>query len=426
MTAFLAITTVTASAMSPAVKGKAVKNKSAVASSAEDRAYWCAEAWKMAQPVLEPMSKGELQKTMLTEFSPSFDSRNRNVVFMETFGRLMAGIAPWLSLPDDNTAEGKQRKQLREWALKSYANAVDPSSPDYLHWGDAGQNLVDAAYIAESFLRAYDALWTPLDSITKQRYFKEFSGLRSIEPPYTNWLLFSSIIEGFMAKAGAQYDRYRVDMAARKCEEWYVGDGWFADGVVFAFNYYGSYVFHPMYLETLQAMIDAKVRDRIDYQKYYERQLVRAQRAAVWLERLISPEGTFPVVGRSIVYRMAALQPLAMMAWKQTLPKELSNAQTRAALTAVMHRMFDTQNNYNSKGYLTIGFCGHQPESADWYTNNGSCYMTSLCFMPLGLPATHDYWTAPAEEWTQQKAWGGKPFPKDHHWEDKIQTRDKY
>ena len=33
-----------------------------------DREYWCSLAWKMAQPVLENMAKGELQKNMKTEF----------------------------------------------------------------------------------------------------------------------------------------------------------------------------------------------------------------------------------------------------------------------------------------------------------------------------------------------------------------------
>ena len=68
-----------------------------------DREYWCSLAYKMAQPVLENMAKGELQKNMKTEFSPSFDNRDRSVVYMETFGRLMAGIVPWLTLPDDGT-----------------------------------------------------------------------------------------------------------------------------------------------------------------------------------------------------------------------------------------------------------------------------------------------------------------------------------
>ena len=391
-----------------------------------DREYWVSEAYKMARPVLENMAKGELQKNMMTEYSPSFDNRNRKVVFMETFGRLMAGIAPWLALPDDDTPEGAQRKQLREWALASYKNAVDPASPDYLLWQGAGQALVDAAYVAESFLRAYDSLWLPLDEVTKQRYVKEFTGLRRVDPPYTNWFLFSSVIESFLAKAGAPYDEFRVNTACRKVEEWYVGDGWYADGPVFAFDYYTSYVFHAMYLETLQAMVDAKANTRIDYKKYHARALKRAQKFAIILERFISPEGTFPVIGRSTPYRLAAMQPLALMAWYQTLPAELPNGQVRAALTKVMHRMYDYQDNYNSGGYLTIGFCGKQPETADWYTNNGSRYMTSLAFMPLGLPADHPFWKDEPLPWTQIKAWGGQPFPKDHRWADDPKTPDKW
>lgn len=391
-----------------------------------DRQYWCRLAYNMAQPVLENMAKGELQKNMQTEFSPSFDSRDRRVVYMETFGRLMAGIAPWLALPDDDTAEGIQRKQLREWALASYKNSVDPQSPDYLCWGVAGQNLVDAAYIAESFLRAYDQLWTPLDNVTKQRYIAEFQKMRSIDPPYTNWFLFSSVIESFLAKAGAQYDEFRVNTACRKVEEWYVGDGWYADGPVFAFDYYTSYVFHAMYLETLQAMVDAKANTRLDYKRYHERALKRAQKFSIILERFISPEGTFPVIGRSTPYRLAALQPLALVAWYDKLPKDISRGQVRAALTKVMHRMFDYQQNYNESGYLTIGFCGSQPETADWYTNNGSLYMTSLAFMPLGLPSNHEFWTCADEPWTQVKAWNGQAFPKDHRWADDITTKDKW
>lgn len=392
-----------------------------------DRQYWCSLAYKMAQPVLENMAKGELQKNMQTEFSPSFDNRNKKVLYMECFGRLMAGVAPWLTLPDDATAEGKQRKQLREWALASYKNAVDPQNPDYLCWGIGGQNLVDAAYIAESFLRAYDTLWKPLDEVTKKRYLAEFAKLRHIDPPYTNWLLFSSTIESFMAKAGGDFDEYRVNSACRKVEEWYVGDGWYADGPVFAFDYYSSYVFHPMYLETLQAMVDAKVNSRLDYQKYYDRELKRCQKYSIILERFISPEGTFPAFGRSIPYRMATMQPLALMAWYQKLPKDLSNGQVRAALTKVLHRMFDQENNFNEKGYLSIGFCGNgQKNVADWYTNNGSLYMTTLAFMPLGLPADHPFWTDAAQPWTQVKAWNNQQFPKDHQWKDDIVTKDKW
>ena len=392
----------------------------------EDRAYWADLAYKMAEPVLRNMAEGNLQKNMVVEVSPNWDGRNIKVTYMEAFGRLMAGIAPWLALPDDGTEEGSKRAQLREWALRAYANAVDPDSPDYLLWRQEGQTLVDAAYIAESFIRGYDALWKPLDDKTKQRYIDEFTRLRRIDPPYTNWLLFSSTIESFLAKAGAPFDEYRVNSAIRKVEEWYTGDGWYADGPNFAFDYYSSYVFHPMYLETLQNMKDSGQYSRIDYHKYYDRALHRARKYSIVLERLISPEGTFPVFGRSIPYRMAAMQPLALMAWYGRLPDGLTPGQVRGALTDVMHNMYDGKENFNEDGFLTIGFAGRQPNIADWYTNNGSLYMTSLAFLPLGLPATDSFWTDAPLPRTSQKAWGGQAFPKDHHWPDTINTRDRF
>lgn len=396
------------------------------ADSSKDRTYWINLLRDMASPVLDNMAEGNLQKNMLLEVSPNWDGRDKKVAYMETFGRLMAGIAPWLSLPDDESSEGKLRKDLREKALKSYRNAVDPENPDYLLWQGEGQALVDAAYIAQSFLRGYEALWLPLDSLTKQRYIKEFTQLRSIDPPYTNWLLFSSIIESFLAKAGAECDEFRVNTAIRKTDEWYVGDGWYADGPEFSFDYYSSYVFHPMLLETLEAMDDAGKYTRIDYSKYSDRARKRAKKYAIVLERMISPEGTFPVFGRSIPYRMGALQPLAMLAWKEQLPSGLTNAQVRAALTAVMHKMFDGKENFNDAGFLTIGFTGRQPNIADWYTNNGSLYLTSLAFLPLGLPATHPFWTDAPQPWTNLKAWNSEPFPKDHHWSDSSRPKDRF
>lgn len=380
-----------------------------------DRELWSGVLYQMAAPVLSNMSEGKLRQNMLVELSPTWDGRDKRVTYMECFGRLMAGLAPWLSLPDDETAEGKQRKQLREWALKSYAQAVDPASPDYLLWRKEGQPLVDAAYVAESFLRGYDALWVPLDSLTKQRYITEFTQLRRVDPPYTNWLLFSSTVECFLKKAGAKEDYYRITSALRKIEEWYTGDGWYSDGPEFAFDYYNSFVLHPMYFECMEVMTDGGTKNGWNVNKgNYAKALKRMQRFGMILERFISPEGAFPVFGRSITYRTATLQPLALLAWRQQLPKELSNGQVRAAMSAVIQRMFGDNRNFNEKGFLTLGFNGKQPNISDWYTNNGSLYMASLAFLPLGLPAEHPFWTDAPQPWTSKKAWGGEEFPKDH------------
>lgn len=408
---------------------KKVQAENPLGDGQSDRAYWVELAYTMAAPVLENMANGTLQQNMKLELSPTWDNRDKKVAYMECFGRLMAGIAPWLTLPDDDTPEGQKRKQLREWALKAYKNAVDPESPDYLGWTSGGQTLVDAAYVVESLFRGYKALWEPLDSLTKARYFKELQGLRRYDPPYTNWLLFVGMEESFLMYASGGYDAFRIKMAMSKAEEWYIGDGLYSDGPSFAFDYYNAYVIQPMYSECLQ-MVAAKqpnntylIRSKGDKRNGAKSRLdvvtKRMQKYGVILERFISPEGTFPVVGRSIPYRLAVLQPLAMLAWQKQLPEELHNGQVRAGITAVMKRMFEGKGktNFTEDGYLTIGFVGSHPNVADWYTNNGSLYMTSLAFMPLGLPADDPFWTDAPEKWTSKKAWEGDDFPKDHKWD---------
>lgn len=376
-----------------------------------DREVWSELCYKIAQPILENMSKGELQKNMNLELSPTWDGRNKKVAYMEAFGRLMAGISPWLALPDDDTKEGKMRKQLRDWAVQSYKNAVDPNSPDCLLWEGPTQILVDAAYIAESFMRAPDATWNLLDETTKQRYIDRFIGLRVIRPAYNNWLLFRAMTESFLLSIGEKADQYALTVAVNKINEWYLSDGWYSDGPEFALDYYNSYVIHPMYIEVLEVCNANKFWTPISTKLAIK----RMQRFNTFLERLISPEGTYPAFGRSVVYRMGAFQTMALAAWKYGLPEGLSNGQVRSALTAVMKNMFAVEGNFDDENYLRLGFVGHQPDLSNYYTNNGSLYMTSLVYMPLGLPADHPFWTSPAEPWTSQKAWTGKEFPIDGH-----------
>lgn len=375
-----------------------------------DRAYWVDMLYRIAQPVLSQMAEGKLQQNMTLELSPIWDGRDTRVAYLETFGRLMAGVAPWLNLPDDNSEEGKKRAQIHKWALKSYANGVDPESPDYLHWNIHSQNLVDAAYLAESFLRC-PSLWQSLDATTQQRYVKEFKSLRTILTPYNNWLLFRAMVEAFLLNVGEEADGYALGVATRKISEWYLSDGFYSDGPEFSLDYYNSYVIHPMFIEVLEVMepkgLYAPVKKELA--------LRRMQRFNQLIERLISPEGTFPAIGRSATYRMGAFQSLAMSAWKYGLPEGMTNGQVRHALTTVMKNMFGVEGNFNKEGFLQLGFAGHQPDLADYYTNNGSLYMTSLVFLPLGLPESHPFWSDPAEDWTSRKAWSGRPFRKDYH-----------
>lgn len=377
-----------------------------------DRQVWADLCYKISQPVLENMSKGNFQKDFPLELSPTWDGRDTKVAYLETFARLMAGISPWLALPDDGTPEGKQRKQLHEWAIQAYKNAVDPNSPDKITWlTNTSQPLCDASYLVESFMRAPEATWGQLDEVTKKRYIEGLKSLRTIRPAYNNWLLFRAMVEVFFMSIGEDVDEYALSVGLQKMSEWYLSDGWYSDGLEYAMDYYNSYVMHPMMVEVVEMCKKHKFSTPISL----DLAVKRMNRFNTILERFISPEGAYPAVGRSVIYRMGAFQTLAMSAWKYGLPKDLTNGSVRSALTCVMKRMFAVDGNFDDKGYLRLGFAGHQPNLANYYSDNGSLYMTSLVFMPLGLPADHPFWTAPAEPWTSQKAWSGQEFPEDYH-----------
>jgi len=384
-----------------------------------DREYWRDLLAKIATPVLANMAKGSLQKRMTVELSPRWDGRDRRVTYMECFARLMAGLAPWLTLADDGTAESAQRSRLTHWAIESFARSVDPKSPDYLLWRKEEQPLVDSAYFANALMRAPAQLWRPLDKTTKARIVTELKLLRRVAPPYQNWLLFAAMNEAFLLSIGEQYDPLRIELAVRKINEWYVGDGWYGDGPRFHFDYYNSYVIHPMLVEILDVLVKTGARVNLPSSRdLCQEAMKRMQRYGEILERLISPDGAFPPVGRSSTYRTAVFQPLAWLAWKKALPERLSEGRVRAALTAAHRRIFASGSNFTADGYLTIGFAGHQPEIADIYSDNGSMYITTESFLPLGLPANDPFWTAPAEDWTMKRAYEGKSFEWDHALDD--------
>ncbi len=383
-----------------------------VVSGAQDRAYWVNLLYKISSPVILNLANSTLKKNMPVEVPPGLKTDAfKKVTYLEAVGRTMAGVAPWLALPDDETQEGELRKKLRAALLKGIANAVDPANPDYLNFRTESQPIVDAAYMAQAFLRAPKALWEPLDAVTKARIAEEFKALRTRSGAYNNWLLFAGINEVFLMSIGEQAEPVRIEFAKRKIIEWYQGDGWYSDGPSFSMDYYNSYVIHPMLVDFFKVLSDKK---KINVEMY-DTAVKRMVRYAEFSERSISPEGSYTPMGRSVTYRTAAFQALGQVALMQKLPTQISPAQVRCGVTAVMHRMFDQCNNFDAAGWLVLGFCGSQPGIADTYTSTGSLYMATLGFLPLGLPADNEFWTAPAADWTAKKAWSGQPFKKDYH-----------
>ena len=85
---------------------------------AQDRELWVKYLCRIASPVIDNLAKGTLEANMPVETGKNFYGNPRDVTYLEAVGRTLAGIAPWLALPDDNTEECKLRKSFRTSVLK--------------------------------------------------------------------------------------------------------------------------------------------------------------------------------------------------------------------------------------------------------------------------------------------------------------------
>ncbi|HEY1495800.1 MAG TPA: DUF2264 domain-containing protein [Candidatus Solibacter sp.] len=392
------------------VAGLGVAAQAAPQASESDRQYWVRTLARVAEPVLTNLAAGTLKRNMPVESTATDLEGRRKVTHLEAIGRLLAGIAPWLETPLDPGPERDLQQRYAELARRAIANGADPQSPDFLNFHEGQQPLVDCGFLAQALLRAPTQLWKKLDPAAQKNLAAGLAASNVILPGQNNWLLFAATVQAALAMMGQPWDVMRIDYAVRAHQQWYVGDGLYGDGPHFHWDYYNSFVIQPMLLDVLRNIAPhAKT-----WQPLLPDILARAKRYAAIQERLISPEGTFPVIGRSICYRTGVFQLLAQIALLGELPAPLTGARVRAALTAVMKRLLEAPGTFDEKGWLTVGFCGHQPHLGETYISTGSLYLCAAVFLPLGLPPANAFWSAPPEDWTSRRMFRGDDAPADH------------
>ena len=393
-----------------AIDTSAIAEEPTATSFSESRSDWMAMLDRVCHPLFAALAERKLKELMPVEAYAGEQQHRRKTTYLEALGRALSGIAPWLEHGPDSGPEGELRHRYCEWALAGIASSVDKRSPDYMDFGVDRQTIVDTAFLSLALLRAPNQLLAKLPPVTRTQLAEAMRATREQLPPYNNWLLFAAAIEATLHALGESWDRVRVDYALRQHATWYLGDGVYGDGPHFHQDYYDSFVIHPFLLALMDsvapldpawAAMSAEVRER-------------ATRYAAIQERMIAPDGSYPVVGRSITYRCGAFHLLADMALRHSLPKEVAPEQVRGALTAVIRKTLSAPGTFDKNGWLQIGLAGHQPSLGEIYISTGSLYLCTAAFLPLGLPAEDPFWSGPATPWTAVKAWSGIDVPADH------------
>lgn len=374
----------------------------------DTRKQWLSALLQITGPVLDALAAGKLKERL-----PVSIHEDRSAFApLEAFGRSMVGLAPWLEVDSSSlTADEREQQSLfREKAIRCIEMAADPESPDFMVFDHGGQPLVDTAFLAHALVRAPGSLAAQLQPGVRRKLADAFRSSRAIPAHNSNWIFFSAMVEAGLYVLGEDYDILRVLYAARTFLGWYKGDGVYGDGERFHWDYYNSFVIQPMFVD----LVDTFSSENEEIARMRDLVVTRSTRYAAILERMIAPDGSFPVIGRSMCYRFGAFQMLAQAALQERLPEELSAASVRCALTAVIERVMSAPGMFDEQGWLLPGVYGYQPELAEPYINIGSLYLCSSVFLPLGIKPSEPFWSAPDREWTGKRVWSGASVPIDH------------
>lgn len=372
------------------------------------RKEWLDALLRIVSPVLDSLERGQLKK----DLPLSFHEERADFAPLEAFGRGMLGLAPWLEAESEDleAQERALQEKYRAKAIKCIAMATDPDSPDFMVFDRGGQPLVDTAFLAHAIVRAPKALAGSLSPEVRHNLAEAFRSSRQITPGSSNWLFFSAMVEAGLYILGEPYDLVRVLYALRTFQGWYKGDGVYGDGAMLHCDYYNSFVIQPMYVDLVKLFADKSP----EIEAMGGTVIAHAARYASVLERMIGPEGYYPVVGRSICYRFGAFQMLSQAALQHELEEGVSPASVRCGLTAVIRRVMSAPDMFDEKGWLLPGVYGYQPELAEGYINIGSLYLCSAVFLPLGLSGKDEFWSGAEEEWSGKKVWSGGHISIDH------------
>ncbi len=277
-----------------------------------------------------------------------------------------------------------------DWELyrRGLANGTDPQHPEY--WGDPGDNdqrLVEMAAIGLALALVPHEIWQPLHPQARTNLINWLSTINDHTTPDSNWLFFRVLVNLGLMNIGAAYDEVAMVAALDRLEQFYLGDGWYSDGLNDQRDYYIPFAMH--YYGLIYAKL-AGTRDPERAQRFRERAISFAQDFIHWF----AADGAALPFGRSLTYRFAQGGFWGALAFAdvEALPWGVIKG------LALRHlRWWRDQPIFESDGILSIGYTYPNLNMAEQYNAPGSPYWSMKFFLPLALPDSHPFWQAEEE-----------------------------
>lgn len=342
-------------------------------------------------PLLPYYSKGK-SRLHIGETAACYSA---STVEVEAFSRPLWGLAPLLT--DD---EGEGWVELYRTGL---ANGCNPESAEY--WGDVydhDQLLVEMAAIGLGLILAPDKLWEPLSQKDKDNIYRWLNFVNTKKAWDCNWRLFAVMVNLGFRKVGLPYNSEAVNAALDAVESYYLGDGWYSDGVNAHSDYYVPFAIY-FYL-----LIYAKEMENEDPQRcllFKE----RAKRFANDFIYFFSEDGGAVPYGRSMTYRFA--QAAFWSAYAYAGVDGFRPGEVKGIILRHLRGWFKLPI-WQGDGTLSIGYGYPNLIMTEGYNAPGSPYWTLKTMLVLALPENSAFWES--DELPLPLKDGSKALPHSH------------
>lgn len=294
---------------------------------------------------------------------------------MEGFSRVLWGLVPLLM--------GGGESGLWDTVLDGIRHGTDPAHEEY--WGevqDYDQRLVEMAVFGFALAAIPGQIWSPLTQKEQEQLYSWLNQINS-HPCYDcNWLFFNVLVNVGFRRIGRPYDAEQLENNLKRMDDFYLGDGWYSDGINGHSDYYVPFAIH------YYALLYAKLMEQEDP----ERSQVFKERARLFATEFLgwfAPDGSALPYGRSLTYRFAqsAFWSALVYAGVEVFPIGVVKGLVLRNL-----RWWFSQPIFDAGGVLTIGYTYPNLVMAENYNAPGSPYWALKTFLPLALSAEHPFW----------------------------------
>ena len=297
---------------------------------------------------------------------------------MEGFSRVMWGLVPLL-------AGGSIDEELLPICLKGITSGTDPAHEEY--WGkvaDYDQRLVEMAALGFALAIVPERIWEPLSPQAQQQFYDWLNQINE-HPVYDcNWLFFHVLVNIGFYKLGLPYAKAQMEANLQRIEEFYLDDGWYADGIGGHSDYYVPFAIH------YYGLLYAKLMSAEDP----ERAARFKNRAGEFSKQFISwfaDDGRAIPYGRSLSYRFSQGALWGALAFADV---DTFSPGVLKGLFMRHLRWWFKQPIFATDGVMTIGYGYPNLIMAENYNAPGSVYWAMKAFLPLALPEDHPFWQA--------------------------------